>query len=283
MSQLQWRDAADVYKPINHPLSSFLESRGQLIDRQSSNSFNQQIDSFPEMLIFVTQSAEMQLINHLSVDPNNETGGALVGNAYYCATEQKHYTEITGSISAPYTVGNRVHFRFTPECWQEILRIQKEHYPHTTIVGWYHSHPGHGIFLSGTDLNTQRLSFGKIWQIATVYDPIRKEIGYFYGGQGKRLKPISIYPPSSIVPPNEETSEPLARGIELPQLPEPEVVPPQNINVGAHVSNLESENFTQDDDQRQNPRNSDWSIISVFDRFNCLIEQFFHFILGGRR
>ncbi|NJL57944.1 hypothetical protein HC928_24580 [bacterium] len=54
-----------------------------------------------------------------------------------------------------------MHFRFTPECWQAILRIQKDQYPQTTIVGWYHSHPGHGIFLSGTDLNTQRLSFGK--------------------------------------------------------------------------------------------------------------------------
>jgi len=281
MAQLQWRDNADVYKPIIYPLSSFLESRSQLIDRQSSNSFNQQIDSFPEMLVFVTQSAETQLINHLSVDPNNETGGALVGNAYYCATKQKHYTEITGSISAPYTVGNRVHFRFTPECWQEILRIQKEHYPHTTIVGWYHSHPGHGIFLSGTDLNTQRLSFRKIWQIATVYDPIRDEIGYFYGGQGKRLSPV--YLNSSISPSNEETSEPLVtRRIELPQLSKREVVPPQNMNIEANVSNLESENFTQDGDQRQTPRSSEWSVVSIFDGFNYLLKQIFRYIFRER-
>jgi 26S proteasome regulatory subunit N11 len=283
MTQLQWRDDDDVYKPINYALSSFLESRSQLIDnRQRGSSFAQQVDRLSEMLVFVTQSAENQLINHLSVDPNNETGGALVGNAYYCPTEQKHYTEIVGSISAPYTIGNRVHFRFTPECWQEILRIQKEHYPQTTIVGWYHSHPGHGIFLSGTDLNTQRLSFGKIWQIAIVYDPIRREIGYFCGGQGKRLNPV--YLNSSISPLSEDTSEPLvSRRIELPQLPEREVVSFQDMNSGANASNLESENFTQAGDQRENPRNSEWSIVSIFDGFNYLLEQFFRFIFGGGR
>ncbi len=277
MTQLQWRDDDDVYKPINYALSSFLESRGQLIDnRQRRSSFAQQVDRLSEMLVFVTQSAEKQLINHLSVDPNNETGGALVGNAYYCPTEQKHYTEIVGSISAPYTIGNRVHFRFTPECWQEILRTQKEHYPQTTIVGWYHSHPGHGIFLSGTDLNTQRLSFRQIWQIATVYDPIRHEIGYFYGGQGKRLNPV--YLSSSISSPKEDNSEPLVtRRIELPQLPEREA----SRNIGANVSNLEPESSAQDFNPSQNSENSEWSIISIFDGLNGLLEQFFRFILGG--
>lgn len=342
MAQLQWRDDDDVYKPINYPLSSFLESQGQLIDdRQGRNSLSQRIDRFPEMLVFVTQSAEDQLIHHLSVDPNNETGGALVGNAYYCPTEQTHYTEIIGSISALYTVGNRVHFRFTPECWQEILRIQKDHYPRTTIVGWYHSHPGHGIFLSGIDLNTQRLSFGKTWQIATVYDPIRHEIGYFHGGQGKRLNPVYLNSPplsdetSGVLanitsetssprreavplqsteirtnasnpesenftqdndqretllnrPPisslSEETLDSRAtRRIELPQIPRHEVVSSQSMEDEINFSNPESETFTQDDDHRESSRNTGWSIISIFDGLNYLLEQFFCFILGGRR
>ncbi|MBD2552005.1 Mov34/MPN/PAD-1 family protein [Limnothrix sp. FACHB-708] len=291
MSQLQWRDDADVYKPRNHALSSFLKSRDQLIDnRQRRSSLTQQTDHPSEMLIFVDQSAENQLINHLSVDPNNETGGALVGNAYYCSAEQKHYTEIVGSIPAPYTIGNRVHFRFTPECWQEILRTQKEHYPQTTIVGWYHSHPGHGIFLSGTDLNTQRLSFGKIWQIAAVYDPIRREIGYFYGEQGKRLSPVYLSSsislpnesPPNASPINEETSEPLVtRRVELPRLPVPK--PEVNRNIEEDASNPETANFTQDTNSRQDPENSGWSVLSILDVLNNLLERLSRFILGGGR
>ena len=46
------------------------------------------------------------------------------------------------------------------------------------IVGWYHSHPGYGIFMSETDLNTH----GKLLQfspfvIALVVDPEMNEFG----------------------------------------------------------------------------------------------------------
>ena len=46
------------------------------------------------------------------------------------------------------------------------------------IVGWYHSHPGYGIFMSGTDMNTH----GKLLQfspfiIALVADPEINQFG----------------------------------------------------------------------------------------------------------
>jgi proteasome lid subunit RPN8/RPN11 len=46
------------------------------------------------------------------------------------------------------------------------------------IVGWYHSHPGYGIFMSETDLTTH----GKLLQfspfvIALVVDPVINEFG----------------------------------------------------------------------------------------------------------
>jgi hypothetical protein len=55
------------------------------------------------------------------------------------------------------------------------------------------------------------------------------------------------------------------------------------MNVGANSSNLESENFSQDANQRQNSGNSEWSIISIFDGLNDVLEQFFRFILRGGR
>jgi proteasome lid subunit RPN8/RPN11 len=53
-----------------------------------------------------------------------------------------------------------------------------------TVVGWFHSHPGLGVFLSGTDLRTQRDCFGAEWQIAVVLDPQRREFGVFAGPDG---------------------------------------------------------------------------------------------------
>lgn len=42
------------------------------------------------------------------------------------------------------------------------------------VVGWYHSHPGFGCWLSGVDINTQQ-SFEALSEraVAVVVDPIQ--------------------------------------------------------------------------------------------------------------
>jgi len=47
-----------------------------------------------------------------------------------------------------------------------------------TVVGWYHSHPGFGCWLSGVDINTQQ-SFEQLNQraVAVVVDPIQSVKG----------------------------------------------------------------------------------------------------------
>lgn len=40
--------------------------------------------------------------------------------------------------------------------------------PGKRIVGWYHSHPRFGIFLSAHDIAIQTVYFGQPWQVAYV-------------------------------------------------------------------------------------------------------------------
>ncbi len=47
------------------------------------------------------------------------------------------------------------------------------------IVGWWHSHPNFGCFLSPTDLHTQEYFFPESYQVALVIDPIRDEFKFF--------------------------------------------------------------------------------------------------------
>jgi hypothetical protein len=49
------------------------------------------------------------------------------------------------------------------------------------LIGWYHTHPDLGIFLSETDLErTHRVLFSEPFQIALVYDPVASKAGYFF-------------------------------------------------------------------------------------------------------
>lgn len=59
------------------------------------------------------------------------------------------------------------------------------------VVGWYHSHPGFGCWLSGVDINTQQ-SFEALnaRAVAVVVDPVQSvkvgAQGEVSGGQGCR-------------------------------------------------------------------------------------------------
>jgi hypothetical protein len=53
------------------------------------------------------------------------------------------------------------------------------------LVGWYHSHPGHGVFLSAYDEFIQAQFFPEEGQIAIVIDPQTGEEGVFVTRNGK--------------------------------------------------------------------------------------------------
>ena len=52
-------------------------------------------------------------------------------------------------------------------------------YTDKSIVGWYHTHPDFGIFLSDRDRFIQENFFSGAGQVALVIDPIRKTVGVF--------------------------------------------------------------------------------------------------------
>ena len=62
------------------------------------------------------------------------------------------------------------------------------------IVGWYHSHPGFGVFLSEHDLFIQQNFFSNPQQVAWVYDPHTDEEGCFgwIGGNIEKLSAIRV-------------------------------------------------------------------------------------------
>ncbi|MFW9825593.1 MAG: Mov34/MPN/PAD-1 family protein [Candidatus Thorarchaeota archaeon] len=47
------------------------------------------------------------------------------------------------------------------------------------VLGWWHSHPGLGCFLSPVDLKTQKFFFPEKYQIALVIDPAIRKYKFF--------------------------------------------------------------------------------------------------------
>ena len=61
------------------------------------------------------------------------------------------------------------------------------------VVGWYHSHPGFGCWLSGVDINTQQ-SFEALSEraVAVVVDPIQSVKGKVSFSPGFHLASMVI-------------------------------------------------------------------------------------------
>ncbi|HEY3412754.1 MAG TPA: LysM peptidoglycan-binding domain-containing protein [Armatimonadota bacterium] len=112
-----------------------------------------------------------------STDTSRELAGVLLGGL---ANDRPHpRVDVVAAITAKHTNSAKSRVTFTHETWNDINRVKDEQFPDLRIVGWFHTHPGFGIFLSGMDLFIQHHFFNLPWQIAYVVDPISRTSGLF--------------------------------------------------------------------------------------------------------
>ncbi len=112
---------------------------------------------------------------------NREVAGVLIGERPEKQPDGRYVVHIFDTIIAKYTVMNGASVTYTPESWRYMNDSLREKYPDDTavIVGWYHTHPGFGIFLSGMDLFIHQNFFTQIWHVAYVLDPRARTSGFF--------------------------------------------------------------------------------------------------------
>jgi proteasome lid subunit RPN8/RPN11 len=117
--------------------------------------------------------------NHSVCSLPHETGGFLLGRVGFDAGADCWHIEIDQAVPITPLENDPVHFSFG---WQDVDRIRRQREEQgKAVVGWYHTHPDMGIFLSETDLErTHRVLFSEPFQIALVYDPVRGRAGYFF-------------------------------------------------------------------------------------------------------
>ena len=102
-----------------------------------------------------------------------EVGGMLFGRI------EGGKTVIVGAVPASKAAADQISLTFTHEVWDDILKKGQKFYPDMQIVGWYHTHPNFGLFLSEYDAFIQENFFQNAGQIALVIDPIAGNMGWF--------------------------------------------------------------------------------------------------------
>jgi proteasome lid subunit RPN8/RPN11 len=138
----------------------------------------------------VVMEAEVarKIRQHARTSMKAEVCGVLIGN-----TEHERMT-VEACIAGINAAQGGAHVTFTQDTWEHIYKIKDKEYPDHKIVGWYHSHPGFGVFLSEHDLFIQQNFFSNPQQVAWVYDPHTDEEGCFgwIGGNIEKLSAIRV-------------------------------------------------------------------------------------------
>lgn len=154
-----------MLQPKNKPLSTeefHFKPVGTIFD-----------DAIP---IFVYEDVLEQVIDYSEREQGREIGGFLIGGLH---EDRRAYVEVRHFLPASATESRAASLTFTHDSWSAARREIEERYPDDRIVGWHHTHPGFGIFLSGYDQFIHRHYFSQPWEVALVVDPRANEFGFF--------------------------------------------------------------------------------------------------------
>ncbi len=145
--------------------------------------------------ILMDESALRASQAHALSSLNREVAGVLVGPRPEKQPDGRYLVHVIDTIIAKHTVMQGASVTYTPESWRYLNDTLRERYPDETavMVGWYHTHPGFGIFLSGMDLFIHQNFFTQIWHIAYVLDPRARTSGFFCWNRPKtEVKPYDF-------------------------------------------------------------------------------------------
>ena len=133
------------------------------------------------MIDDIPREVRESIYDHVFASDDIEVGGVLVG-----AVDESGTAEVHGMIAALEAEGSRASVTFTHSAWEQIIEIQERDFPDSpTIVGWYHSHPGFGVFLSEHDMFIHENFFSEPFHVAYVVDPQEETEGMFGWQDGR--------------------------------------------------------------------------------------------------
>ncbi len=140
--------------------------------------------------IFFAQSAYSSCVEHTASDLENEVGGLLIGAMRLDPERERPYILIEHILPALHTESGQTFVTFTQQTLVKLHGELENRFPGKRIVGWYHTHPRLGVFMSSYDTWLHDNFFNDPNQVALVVDPFHERGGFFCWQKNRRLDPI---------------------------------------------------------------------------------------------
>jgi proteasome lid subunit RPN8/RPN11 len=144
----------------------------------------------------ITEDLLRELWQAATHNPNVEVGGFVLGHVYPLGHSDYHLV-LTRYLPVEDTKATEREFTFRAEAFVKLdhaYPIARGQTPTgLTCLGWFHTHPGHGVFFSAPD---QAVHHGKFsantFQIGLVVDPQQQRAGLFFWQAPGTLGPTQM-------------------------------------------------------------------------------------------
>lgn len=149
--------------------------------------------SIEDVELYISKSALDTIRNHCMnyAEKKLEVMGFLIGNVY--RWKDRTYTKVWEAVTTDLEA-TEVSVKFHREGFEKLFEKLDDLDFDYVIVGWYHSHPGYGCFMSAKDIDTQNRMFNQPYHTALVIDPIKNEVKAFRLEKGKyKERKFAVY------------------------------------------------------------------------------------------
>jgi proteasome lid subunit RPN8/RPN11 len=139
--------------------------------------------------VFLERVAYIRVSVHSCSSDTVEVGGVLVGD--WCIDEEtgEQFVIVKHALPARHTLQGSVYLTFTQDSLVDLHDQIEKRFEGERIVGWYHTHPRMGIFLSHYDTWLHKNFFPEPWQVALVVEPYSSLGGFFIRQPDGELNP----------------------------------------------------------------------------------------------
>ncbi|MHC4778916.1 MAG: M67 family metallopeptidase [Planctomycetota bacterium] len=136
--------------------------------------------------VFVSREALEQAVEFSRCDLAREQGGFLVGGRFVEGGEE--FIWVRKFVEGRGIEGRAASARFTADSFGEAWRSIEVGGPYDyspLLLGWFHTHPGLGAFLSDADRFIHENFFDLPFLVAMVADPVREELLLYRWREGE--------------------------------------------------------------------------------------------------
>jgi len=147
----------------------------------------------PHIYMTATVAANLHIAAAERADPPNpkEIYGTLYGEVGLWNGALTIW--ITSALWVRAASSSWAEVKIPPELYHKVWAHEEWYWPKRRLLGWFHSHPGHGLKFSEIDQDNQLRNYDLPWQIGLLLETKQRKAAYYYWNAAKRLAGPGIF------------------------------------------------------------------------------------------